>query len=152
MKTTYSIALIILTLFFSSFSSEKLPNTITKIEILKTKKASIKKVLTKSKKQKRSFKERIAIKFLEKKAKKLQNISAKKQTKKTGLQQKNENTMQILVLILAILLILTGLVTVILLLLAGKTLLGILLLFSGLIIIPILYLISLGRIMSNIGH
>ncbi len=146
MKLNHLSFLLFSLLFFCSFSSEK--NT----AILKTKVSTQKKHLNLPKKQKSSFKERMAIKILEKKIRNIKKRQSKKQSQSINSQKNQGEIVIFLIAILIVILVLTGLVGGILLLIAGETLFGILSILIGVIVIPLLVLMYLENNISFVGR
>lgn len=137
MKTTYLLALLLTGFLCFSFVSENKSEILPKKEVSETKILSQKKNLVTSKKQKLNFKERLALKLIEKKIKKIKSKTQKKQSKITNSKTGDFG------FFIAVLLILGGLIGGIIALAVGETLLGILLLVGGLIFIPLIFLILL---------
>lgn len=130
MKTTYFIIFLFVSVSFSSFASEiDSKNSIQK-EITTNYLAKKTEITTTKKQKKLNFKERLALKLVEKKIKKID----KKQTKKIKF---NPDGTAITILF-SVLFILGGLIGGIIALALGETLLGILLLVGGLIFVPLI--------------
>ncbi len=128
-------------LFFASFASESISESLPKKENFDTRITAQKKIVVQSKKRKTNFKERLALKLFKKKIKKVQKKQAK------SIKSKKDDGTNI-ALLLSILLILGGLIGGIVALALGETLLGILLLVGGLIFIPIILIIILINVSS----
>jgi Flp pilus assembly protein TadB len=122
-------------LFFAAFASENKSEILPKKEISNTKIRSQKKNLVQSKKQKLNFKERLALKLIEKKIRKSQKKQAKNKKSKT------EDFGANLVALLLILAAATGIIGGIIYLTLGNILAGILLILGGIILIPLFILI-----------
>ncbi|WP_291721925.1 hypothetical protein [Bernardetia sp.] len=140
MKTTLFTTFLFLCLSFCSFASESisevLPAKTQSSHIVKTK--NLKSANINKKQKKLNFKERIALKLINKKIKKAQ----KKQAKAKKIK-KNKVTNIIGGVLFSVLLILIGIIGGIIALAMGEVLLGILLLLTGIIVVPILLVIAL---------
>jgi hypothetical protein len=125
-------------LLFSSFSSESNSEKTTQRTIIPTHFFSKKSKTTIAKQKKLNFKERLALKLVQHKIKKAQ----RKQTKDIKSIKKNGEGI-IFTLLISALLILGGLISGIVYLSLGQTLLGVLLLVGGLIVVPLIFILVL---------
>ena len=117
-------------LFFASFASESISESLPKKENFDTRITSQKEIVVRSKKRKTDFKERLALKLVKKKATRKQNISTN--NKRSPLER-------IIFVGSFVLFSLGGLVSGIIYMALGETLLGVLLLLGGLIVIPAIF-------------
>lgn len=130
-----SFCLLFSLLFFASFMSENNSEVLPKKEVSETKIIPQKKEsLIKEKKEKHSFKERLAIKLIERKIKKLKPKKSKNRSKLNSKEDgSNADFLSILLVLLASASVITGIVYLTL----GNILAGILLILGGLILIPL---------------